>query len=100
MQVPIHDPMFGRWKVKTDDVQDKHWEGFMYSGMSIIYWFRLRKHFGCKARRDLPEKGSIKNPYPKLKFASWEYFPYTEEEKQAYEDKRAIWIADAKKRRM
>lgn len=100
MQVPAHDPMFGRWKVKTDNSDDVHWEGLMYSALSIIYLFRLRKHLGCKARKDLPDRGSVNNPYPGIKFVSWEYFPYTEGEKQAYEDKRAVWIADAKKRRM
>lgn len=91
MQTPTHDTMFGRWKVAVDNEDGTHRECLRYSAMTIIYLYRLRMHLGCKTRRDLPDKGSVDNPYPGVKFVSWEYLPYSTEEKKAYEKKRSRW---------
>ncbi len=76
---PIPSPLFGRWKVTMDDK-----EFLVGSAKWIIFMARLRKHFGYKNRQDLPDKGQIDNPCPSIKFFSWEYLPYTQEEKDKY----------------
>jgi len=76
---PPPNPMFGRWKVVMDDR-----ELLVGSAMWIIFMGRLRKHFGYKTRRDLPDAGQIGDPCPGIKFFSWEYMPYTQEEKDKH----------------
>ncbi len=74
---PPPSPLMGRWKFVIDG--RRHLVG---GWRFISFMARL----GCKSRKDFPNDGHVDNPSPKIRFISWKYLPYTQREKDAYQE--------------